>query len=252
MNNLKIKTLLLFVVCAFSCICTSAQSVTPPVFQRYVFDDAAIVYGISANGKWALAKSGGSNYGESAPRLIDVSTGVSSNILSADFEGTACEVNDVTDDGEIVVGGIAGLPGYWKKTPFTEGEFAEQEWILMDMLPSWSGGSITAVTPDGKYGVGMLTGFYGTHEDDDVPASYEYDIAPCLWDLATGKIIETPGLPTRDMTHIDQHQNAFVDISPDGRYILGRMDFSYVSPAALFCYVYDRETATYEDRKSVV
>ena len=246
MKNLKIRTLLLFFIGAFSFLCASAQSVTPPVFQKYVYDDAAIVYGISANGKWALAKSGGSNYGESAPRLIDVSTGVSSNILSSDFEGTACEVNDVTDDGEVVVGSIAGLPAYWKKTPFKEGEFAEQEWILMDMLPNWSGGTITAVTPDGKYGVGMLTGFYGSHEDDEVAASYEYDIAPCLWDLATGKIIETPGLPTRDMTHINQHQNAFVDISPDGRYILGRMDFSYVSPAALFCYVYDCKSATYD------
>ena len=112
MKNLKIRTLLLFFIGAFSFLCASAQSVTTPVFQKYVYDDAAIVYGISANGKWALAKSGGSNYGESAPRLIDVSTGISSNILSSDFEGTACEVNDVTDDGEVVVGSIAGLPAY--------------------------------------------------------------------------------------------------------------------------------------------
>lgn len=246
MNNLKTKTFLLGVMCAFMCLCASAQGVTPPKFQKYAFDDGAIVYGLSANGKWALAKSGGSNYGESAPRLIDVYANTCLNILSSDFEGTACEVNDVTDDGEIVVGSIASRPAYWRKTPLTEGEFAEQEWIIVDMLPSWSNGYISAVTPDGKYGVGALYGFYGTHENDDVPASYDYDMAPCMWDLATGKIIETPGLPTRDMVHLDQHQNVFTDISPDGRYILGRMDFSYVSPAALFCYVYDCETATYD------
>lgn len=246
MKNLKFRTLLAFFVGAFSFLCASAQSVTPPVFQKYVFDDAAVVYGLSANGKWALAKSGGSSYGESAPKLIDVYAKTFSKILSSGFEGKACDVNDVTDNGEIVVGSIDGLPAYWKKTPYTMGVFAGKEWIQMEILPNWSGGSITAVTPDGKYGVGICTGFYGTHEDEDVEASYEYDIAPCLWDLSTGKIIETPGLPTRDMVHINQHQNAFSDISPDGRYILGRMDFSYVSPAALFCYVYDRETSTYD------
>ena len=146
-------------------------------------------------------------------------------------------MTDVTDDGNYVVGSYNGMPAYWYKKI--------KQWNTLEVLTDWSGGTATAVTPDGKYAVGYCTGFYGTHEDDDTPASYEYDIAPCLWDLSTGKIISTPNLPTRDMTHVNRHQNAFVDISPDGRYILGRMDFSYVSPPSLFCYVYDRTTSSY-------
>lgn len=246
MKNFFFRTFFLVLGGVLLSLSVLAQTPSAPVFRKYAFADASIVYGVSSNGCWALAKSGGSSYGESTPKLIEVKTNAVSEILSSEYEGVACDVTDVTDDGEIVVGSINEVPAYWRKTPLQSGAFAGKEWIELDVLANWTGGVVTAVTPDGKYGVGYLTGFYGTHEDDEIEASYEFDIAPCLWDLATGKIIETPGLPTRDMTHVDQHQNAFVDISPDGRYILGRMDFSYVSPPALFSYVYDRETSTYE------
>ncbi len=244
MKKIFSKALFLLIGSLLMTVTLNAQTAESPKIQKYSFSDAAIVYGLSNNGEWALAKSAGESYGESAPRLIHVPTNTVQNILSADFEGTACNVTDVTDDGEIVVGSIADRPAYWRKTPLTEGEFAEQEWILLDIPENWTGGVANAVTPDGKYAVGRCTGFYGQHENDDIPASYEYDITACLWDLATGKLIETPNLPTRDMTHVDQHQLEFLNISPDGRYLLGRMDWSYIHPIALFSFIYDRETAT--------
>ena len=241
----SIRTFIVYVGCLCVSLSAYAQKAAEPVFYKHSFSDAAILYGLSNNGKWALAKAGNSD-AASSPKLIEVETGKIIEVLSEEFAGTACDITDVTDDGEIVVGSIAGRPAYWRKTPLTEGDFADQEWILLDVKENWNGGYVNAVTPDGKYGVGVCTGFYGTHEDSDVPESYEFDIAPCLWDLSTGKIIETPNLPTRDMIHLDQHQNEFCGISPDGRYILGRMDFSYVMPPALFTYVYDRETEEYE------
>ncbi len=246
MKNFLSKAFFLLVGSLLMTVTVCAQDVKSPKIQKYIFPDAAIVYGLSDNGAWALAKSAGESYGESSPRLINVATNEIQNILSADFEGTACNVCDVTNDGEIVVGSIADKPAYWRKTPLTEGEFADQEWILLEIPENWSGGYASAVTSDGKYAVGRCTGFYGTHEGSDIPASYEYDITACLWDLATGKLIPTPNLPTRDMTHVDQHQLEFLNISPDGRYILGRMDWSYISPIALFSFVYDTQTQSYE------
>ncbi len=244
MKTLFSKALFLLLGSLLMTAAVNAQNATSPKIQKYTFSDAAIVYGLSDNGEWALAKSAGESYGESMPRLINVKTNTVQNILSADYEGTACNVADVTDDGEIVVGSIADRPAYWRKTPLTEGEFAEQEWILLEIPENWTGGTANAVTPDGKYAVGRCTGFYGQHEEDDIPASYEFDIKACMWELATGKLVETPGLPTRDMTHVDQHQLEFLNISPDGRYLLGRMDWSYIQPVALFSFIYDRETAT--------
>ena len=48
MKNLRFRAFLLVLAGVFFCISASAQSVAPPVFQKYVYDDAAIVYGISA------------------------------------------------------------------------------------------------------------------------------------------------------------------------------------------------------------
>ena len=235
MRNLLTRALTVVLGCLLFAVHSYAQSTQSPTFLNYTPNDGAIVYGMSANGNWALLKSGGDTYSSAQPRLINVLTNSLTDITT--IGATACDVTDVTDDGNYVVGSYNGLPAYWYKKI--------KQWNTLEILNDWSSGTVSAVTPDGKYAVGYCTGFYGIHEDDDAPASYEFDIAPCLWDLSTGKIISTPNLPTRDMTHVNQHQNAFVDISPDGRYILGRMDFSYVAPPSLFCYVYDRTTSTY-------
>ncbi len=246
MNTKINKVLLLLIGCLLTTATLNAQSTNSPKVQKYQFPDGAVVYGLSDNGKWAVATSAGETYSESAPRLINVETNEVQDILSADHEGASCIVKDVTDDGEIVVGSYDHSPAYWRKTPLTEGEFAGQEWIPLQIPDNWSSGYAQAVTADGKYAVGRCSGFYGTHEEGEAPADFEYDITACLWDLATGQLIETPNLPTRDMGHIDQHQLEFLNISPDGRYLLGRMDWSYLQPISMFSFIYDRETSAYE------
>ncbi len=247
MKKLFSKTLFLLIGSLLMSVSLVAQEIQTPKIQKYAFADGAIVYGLSDNGKWALACSAGESYTTtSVPRLINVEENTSTNILSADFEGTECTVTDVTNDGEIVVGSLAGRPAYWRKTPLTEGEFAEQEWILLEVPENWTYGIVNAVTADGKYAVGRASGFYGTHGEGELPADYEFDITACMWELATGKLIATPNLPTRDMSHVDQHQLEFTNISPDGRYLLGRMDWSYLDPIAMFSFVYDRETSSYD------
>ena len=48
------------------------------------------------------------------------------------------------------------------------------------------------------------------------------------------------------MTNEDQKQNSLNAISPDGRYILGVLSYSYISPMATCTYVYDRQTSTHK------
>ena len=107
----------------------------------------------------------------------------------------------------------------------------------------WNGGCATSVTPDGKYAVG-----YFDYND--------FTIVPALWDLQTKKVIPCPGLPTKDMAHLDQKQMRFDGITPDGRYILVCMSVSYLPSAnangnqelmgGLSYFLYDRNTQTYK------
>ncbi len=215
--------------------CFAAKANTEPKFQIFQFSDNSVITKMSDNGKWAVAK--GSN--EANPiyslgaRLINVETG---NVLelaegydSADM--VSVSANDVTDDGKLVVGEFNNVPAVWN---------ADDD--LFTTLPMLSGcdmGYVSAVTPDGRYAVGVL--------------SYSENIyaeVPVMWDLTLGSTISLSGLPTKDMSHQNQSQNRFTAISPDGNYIVGCMSFSYLptdfSAGGICQYVYNRKTSTYK------
>ncbi len=226
-------TFLLLAGFLFGCFTTSAN--TEPRFQIFQFNDNAVITKMSDNGKWAVAK--GTNaanplYSVGA-RLINLESGsvleLAEGYDPADM--VSVSANDVTDDGKIVVGEFNNVPSVWK---------ADED--LFTTLPLLSGcdmGYASAVTPDGRYAVGVLS------YSDNI-----YAEVPVMWDLTLGRIISLDGLPTKDMSHQNQSQNRFTAISPDGNYIVGCMSFSYLptdfSAGGICQYVYNCKTSTYK------
>lgn len=235
MNVIK-KSLLLLIACV-ACVSAWAQI---PIIKKYTFSDHSYLSRMSDNGKWAVTGAGSSDVA-CTPKLIDLTSGKSTNIGSTTNDEVTC---DVTNDGSIVVGVCQKLPAYWSKTDGQWHKLELKSSRAENSLGTLVNGEAVAVTPDGKYAVGQVS-----------PGS-EYSFAPALWDLTTGKVIELPNLPKKDMAHIDQKQMRFESISADGRYILGTMSPSYLpgstegddesSLGGLFSFVYDTQTHTYK------
>lgn len=231
------KALLLLMVC----VAYATAWAQIPIVKKYTFSDHSYLSRMSDNGKWAVTGAGSADV-TCEPKLVNLSSGSYTNIGSA----TNNEITtDVTNDGNIVVGCCQGLPAYWSKS--------DGQWHKLELKSSHSKqqvaskmteGSVSAVTPDGKYAVGTVS------------AGSDYTFAPALWDLTTGKVIETPNLPLKDMAHIDQKQMRFDGISADGRYIVATMSASYLPSASegdseaelggLFSFIYDTKTQSYK------
>ncbi len=199
-----------------------------PIIHKYSFDDAAIIYGMSDNGKYAVAHGLNENNSllQKGARLIEIDTDkitdLAANYTTNDYMsmGTA----DVTDDGSIVVGEFNHKPAYWSKSTGL--------WTILPCEEEEYYGDVRSVTPDGKYAVGRQSidedGFY---------------TLPALWDLTTNELIEISGYPEYDMSGQNQDQNWFNQISPDGKFIIGCISFSYYTEG--FYYIYDVENSSF-------
>lgn len=205
-----------------------------PHFRFFKFDDNALINSMSDNGLWAAADATNADNTlfRIGPRLINIET-EESTLLTAAYDESdiiSAAANDVSNDGSIVVGEFNEQPAYWSKST--------GRYTLLSTGTEANGGVAFSVTADGRYAVGKLT-----------YASDLYKETQALWDISTGELIPTPGIPTKDMAHEDKGQNRFVNISADGRYILGCMSFSYL-PMNLYAgglcyYVYDTENESY-------
>lgn len=217
---------LLSVLVALTPLCHSvAQEADKPTIKKFSYSDQSILTRISDNGQWVVTS--GSSQSAAQPKLINVSTGDATELATSQQAEMS---NDVTDDGNIVVGTTFDRPAYWTKST--------GKWTVLDKLSSYTNGTAMSITPDGKYAVGALYNGDG------------YESMPALWDMTSGRMVATPGLPTKDMAQTDQKQKDFLAIGADGRYILGSMSFSYLpsgnDPGGCFYYVYDRTTSTYK------
>lgn len=232
MNKNRIKKLIFCIVGMLVCANVSAQ-VAPPTLTPYNFMDQSMINNVSDNGKWAVSYGTGaadaSTYTNT--RRINIETG-EVDVLGLENEGTtplSCSANDITDDG-VVVGSYKGQPAKWTKG---------KGWEFMEKWAGWESGYITAVTPDGKYAVGVVQ-------------KEDWSEEAVLYDLQNGNImLDTPGIPEEGSsnstkpgeTKKDWKQRRFTNISGDGRYITGIIDFSYTWNTLSF--IYDRETKTY-------
>ncbi len=234
--------LAVLIVCSIQ---TLAQTTAKPSFIYQKFSDYAIATVLSDNGKWAIVK-GATNeqLANGYIRLLDMSTGKYTIVRTDDEDDEDAlgeyQVCDVTDDGNILVGGFggsftsdgyySGKPGYWTKSTMT--------WTELPMPEGKTSAVVSCVTPDGKYAVGTA--------ESNVSDAWNSVSDGVLWDLTTGEIVETPGKPVMEMDLTEKgeaypQQEAFTQITADGRYIAIYGNQSY----APISYVYDRENQTY-------
>ncbi len=198
------------------CLGTYAQIAQQPVITD--ISKSNINYKISGNTVWEITNSS---------VVTNHETRASFDLLTKEERsaGHTCRITDINEAGTAAIGRYDDKSAYWSKE--------NGGWIFLEMPDDMQGG-ITAMSDNGKYAIGNMS-----------PSNNEYVEEGFIWDLSTGKMIEPEGIPELDMQHENQNQNRFIDISPDGRYILGTMSFSYVYPVALFSYIYDREEKNY-------
>lgn len=210
---------------------TLAIAVTPFVLSAEVAvpkitDLHSLYTRLSDNGKWAVSEKGSEVDGTIEPAggiLLNIETMQNLDLSPKDgFAG----VSDVTNDGKIVVGSFQTLPAIWT---------TDEGWVQLPMPSDCMGGYLSAVTPDGKYAVGYT-----------IPKrNSAYARRAICYDLEARDYMDLNNLPELDMLHEDMDQTRFTDISADGRYIVGDMSFSYILPAQLCAFVYDRENEEY-------
>lgn len=204
----------------------SAYAADLPKIEKPIAGKSVILNRLSDNGKWALSETGSTTDGDLRPTggvIYNMETYEQTDIS---HPSGLSGVSDISNDGTVVVGECEGKPGYWVKG---------KGWQNVALDAGLDLGRFNVVTPDGRYAAGYYTS-----------SQNQYKAKAMAYDLQTGKRLDLPNLPVLDMTHQDQDMNVFYGISPDGRYLLGSLSQSYLMPTALCCYVYDRETNTYD------
>lgn len=238
----KFNNLTMAVALAIGASATAFGAAEKPTFMFPNYGEAKVIQGLSNNGKYGVsarvAQSNGNAYHTGAVVYDLTAEDLNPVYLSEgrDYAGA----NDVSDDGLVVVGSLNLQPTVFRKvngTWTTETMPLPQETIKIPMHDYFTGedyeeefifdsGDIRAVTPDGKYGVGLA-----------LCKNNEMMERGVLWDLEKKEIIPT-NCSITNRWGMDDHQNRFMQLSDDARYILGYNSFSYPDDDLIF--IYDR------------
>lgn len=187
---------------------------------------------LSDNGLWAVGygKSQISEESYSFPRLYDLTTKKVTYLFSEEEGNTiaAMTANDVTDDGAIVVGSYDGKPAVWRAST--------QAWELVENNHVYKDGVIERVTPDGKMAIGTVRlgeGMFATVRVWDLSGDEVKDITPDNLPKPIG-----PNLSPTEGTYDNTVQQLYAgDLSYDGAYFTGMVNFSY--PDECWTFIYD-------------
>ncbi|MDE6633386.1 MAG: hypothetical protein K2K23_10340, partial [Muribaculaceae bacterium] len=193
---------------------------------------------MSADGSWAVgdAPNPANSSFPAFPRLVNTATGETLELYteSEGLQSAAIGATCVSNDGKTVGGSFYGYPAVWK------------EGIGWTSLPRPKGGydmgTVSAITPDGKYAVGRIS----------IQLFHEY---PCMWDLENIQLIDLPGMIVsnpRNQDMIDKGGDPLewsdadlnvrlTGISPDANTIIGTVDFAF--PEITWEFVYRRDEA---------
>ncbi|MDE6561556.1 MAG: choice-of-anchor J domain-containing protein [Muribaculaceae bacterium] len=193
---------------------------------------------MSANGQWAVgdAPNPANSSFPAFPRLVNTETGVALELFTENegLQSAAIGATCVSNDGKTVGGSYSGYPAVWK------------EGIGWTSLPrpkgKYNGGTVSAMTPDGKYAVGRVS----------IDLFNEY---PCMWDLESMQLVELPGMIDSNPMYKDRIEEGgdpaewsdndlnvrLTGISPDANTLLGTVDFAF--PEASWEFMYRRDEA---------
>jgi hypothetical protein len=201
---------------------SAAQTSTVSYPKIEPYSSGYMIVAITPNGEYAAYTNRADEDATDGGRIVNIKTGEVTTVTSTQSSTEFGTIADVTADGNIAVGTFSAKPAYWTKSTKT--------WTYLPITGANKTGSVSAVTPDGKYAVG----------DDNL--DNEYTAAPRLWDLTTGTAVTLTNLPTKNLSCVSDNQVQFKDISPDGNRIFGVISYSDANNVNYF--VYDRTTAT--------
>ena len=202
----------------------AAADTEPRIFAP-VPGQSTVIDRMSNDGQWAVASVASNTDGSIAPIGFTLyPLDGSSQPISVTYPTGLCGAGDVSDGATVVVGSANGVPAYWTRST--------GQWKQLPVPAGYKYGQLIAVTPDGHYAVGVA------NPDNEMEAT------PVMYDLTTNQLVTLDNIPQYDKTGASQKQNWFMDISADGRYLLGIISYSYMGESAT--YVYDRQTATYD------
>lgn len=220
------KILLTFAALAAATACLHAQQAQPKFAFTYP-DGKQLVEAVSDNGQWAVTQGAATEEGSLLPTggtLYHLPDMKEYTVIAAD---TYAGVADVSDDGKTVVGELDGMPASWNADT--------KQWTKYPVPTGYNGGRLHAVSADGSRAVG----FAYVNQEQSL-------YVPLAIDLKTGKEIELTNLPELDMNHEDSGERVFQGISGDGRYAVGSMTRSVMTPVSMFSFVYDLDNNTYK------
>lgn len=228
-----IKNLWLCLALLLLSVGVNAQQTAKPKFIIPQYADYSIAQNISDNGKWVIVAPIQLEYqAKGNVRLTPVDNGKS--IIVKDKNETDEQAagkyaaNDVTDDGNIVVGGVGGYtaeifkgkPAYWNRQT--------QTWTQLPLPEGYVYGEVFCVTPDGKYAVGRAL--------DSNESSFDCKRYGVMWDLTTNTIVDLPNRPVIPCE--GAYMETISNMSADGRYLIFYGNQMY----APLAYLYDRKT----------
>lgn len=193
---------------------------------------------ISDNGLWAVG------YGKSQvvdgaytfPRLYDVTSKKMTYLFTEEEAGSIAVMtaNDVTNDGSIVVGSYNDLPAIWRSST--------RKWEEVENKHQYKAGTIERITPDGKLAIGTVRlgdGMFATMRVWDLSGETPKDITPANLPKPIG-----PNLSSTTGTLDNMVQQLYAgDISTDGAYFSGMVNFSY--PDDCWTFIYDMNNKTW-------
>lgn len=229
------KSILSLALSAFTVAGAIAQTADRPSLRHVApKSDHGHIMAVSNNGLWGVGQTSGDDGSYTQPRLLDVAKGTLIDLFEAgqeDIEGEAC---DATDDGKIIAGSWQNAPAFY----YTD----YKRWRSMPMPAdkTFVNGKVSAITPDGKYAVGYA---FSQIQEDGMVLWTEFPVA---WSIDGNLIdvINLPGLPEIDLAGEKARQVRLLQISSDGKYILGQVNFSY--PMTSWCFLYNLETKTWK------
>lgn len=236
---MKLSSHILALVLTLLFSATSATGQTTDYkLHKYAPNNGGILSNIAPDGKWAVINLGTTASGMScSSELYNVDTEehftVAYNGRTLDFTAVS---NEDAEGYVTIVGSMSSRPMAYKfkpSEPNTPGKLK-----ILPNRTSWAVGTLTSITPDGKYAIGHYTSYTGT-EIVGAELNGDYWFDGLFANLETGEVLETPGAPTCDRNGHNQHAMKFDAITPNGKYIIGERE--WYMPAEGFPFIYDVE-----------
>lgn len=205
-------------------IALSAMAQNTSKIYQYTPGDGGILYTMTRGNKWAIINLGTSaSGGNASSQLFDMESG---EHFPVTFKNHDLPFAMASNDGNIIVGHYGDYAYSFNRETNVIHSYPNR--------PLWKNGQLVDCTPDGKYAVGYYEGYLGKSDNSDIPNDWFY--RTLFVDVEKGDTIYTPNLPTRNRMGQKYQSIKFNRITPDGRYIMGAVDW-YIDGG--FNFIYD-------------